>query len=72
MRLEVTAVDAPSSGLIKMEDRKRSAVADADDSAPPTKRQATSTNGAKPSYDGDMADLEVGASLSLLHPLCAL
>jgi len=51
-----------------MEDRKRSG-ADIDESAPPTKRQAMGTNGAKPSYEGDMADLEVRRHSSLLLPI---
>lgn len=56
------AVSLPSPTLIKMEERKRPAVDNAD-SAPPLKRQATSVNGAgKPHPDADMPwkeDLEV-------------
>jgi E3 ubiquitin-protein ligase BRE1 len=60
------AVESPvvssDPGLVKMEDRKRPA-ADNNDSAPPLKKQATTTNGAsKPHPDADMPwkdDLEV-------------
>lgn len=50
------------SGLVKMDDRKRPA-ADSNDSAPPSKKQATAVNGgSKPHPDADMPwkdDLEV-------------
>jgi len=52
------------SGLVKMEDRKRPAAQDNNDSAPPLKKQATTVNGGpKPHPDADMPwkdDLEVG------------
>ncbi|KAL4801358.1 BRE1 E3 ubiquitin ligase-domain-containing protein [Aspergillus unguis] len=45
----------PESGFVKMEDRKRAATHDNNDSAPPLKRQATSVNGGtKPHPDADM------------------
>lgn len=51
------------SGLVKMEDRKRPAAYDNNDSAPPLKKQATTVNGGiKPHPDADMPwkdDLEV-------------
>lgn len=56
-------MQAPEPRLVKkMDDRKRSAHADPDDSqAPPLKRLATTAqNGTKPSStEGDMPDLEV-------------
>ncbi|KAH0537832.1 hypothetical protein FGG08_005445 [Glutinoglossum americanum] len=42
-----TAVDLPSRGPVKMDDRKRPATCDTDDAAHPPKRQATATNGGK-------------------------
>ena len=60
-------VSLPSPDLIKMEDRKRPATHDHDDSAPPHKKQATSVNGdSKAHVDADMPwkdDLEVSAQL---------
>lgn len=57
------------SGLVKMDDRKRPA-ADGNESAPPSKKQATSVNGGnKPHPDADMPwkdDLEVCALDSYL------
>ncbi|EED12477.1 histone ubiquitinationc protein (Bre1), putative [Talaromyces stipitatus ATCC 10500] len=52
--VEATPVSSSESGLIKMEDRKRPAVHDQNDAAPPSKRQATSVNGNKPHPDADM------------------
>lgn len=60
---EATPVASSDLGLVKMEDRKRSATNDHNDSAPPSKKQATSVNGgSKPHPDADMPwkdDLEV-------------
>ena len=61
---EATPVAASSeSDLVKMDDRKRAAAHDQNDSAPPSKKQATSVNGgSKPHPDADMPwkdDLEV-------------
>lgn len=57
------------AGLVKMEDRKRPASYDYNDSAPPLKKQATSINGGSKSHsDADMPwkdDIEV----SFLHPI---
>ena len=61
MTTAARSAPVPSLGPVKMEDRKRSIVADADASAPPTKRQAV--NGVKSHADADMPwkdDLEVG------------
>lgn len=56
-------VSSESAGLVKMEDRKRSATYDHNDAAPPLKKQATTVNGgSKPHPDADMPwkdDLEV-------------
>jgi hypothetical protein len=71
----MTAVEAKpfplsQAGLVKMEDRKRPSPYDHNDSAPPTKKVATSANGAgKSNHDADMPwkdDLEV--SNHLLQP----
>lgn len=60
-----TPVTSSEIGLAKMEDRKRPA-ADNNESAPPSKKQATTANGgAKPHPDADMPwkdDLEVSLS----------
>lgn len=66
---EATPVAASSeSGLVKMDDRKRAAAHDHNDSAPPSKKQATSVNGgSKPHPDADMPwkdDLEVRKSIA--------
>ncbi|KAL4950039.1 BRE1 E3 ubiquitin ligase-domain-containing protein [Aspergillus filifer] len=51
---EASPVAPPESGIVKMEDRKRGATYD-NDSAPPSKKQATSVNGGnKPHPDADM------------------
>ena len=59
-------VSLPSPNLVKMEERKRPATHDHEDSAPPHKKQATSVNGgSKPHVDADMPwkdDLEVSIS----------
>lgn len=48
-------VSLSSSGLVKMEERKRPAPHDHEDSAPPLKKQATSINGnAKAHIDAEM------------------
>ncbi|KAK2764876.1 E3 ubiquitin-protein ligase bre1 [Arachnomyces sp. PD_36] len=53
--IEASPVSLPESGLVKMEDRKRPAAYDHNDSAPPLKKQATSLNGSgKPHPDTDM------------------
>lgn len=56
-------VSLPSSGLVKMDERKRPAAHDHEDSAPPSKKQAMSVNGAgKAHIDAEMPwkdDLEV-------------
>ena len=56
-------VSLSSSGLVKMDERKRPAAPDHEDSAPPSKKQATSVNGAgKAHIDAEMPwrdDLEV-------------
>lgn len=61
--IEASPVSLSESGLVKMEDRKRPAAYDHNDSAPPLKKQATSLNGGgKPHPDTDMPwkdDLEV-------------
>lgn len=54
MSVEALPVPISSFGLTKMEDRKRPAIAEIDDGAPPPKRQAT-LNGAKSQGDGDGA-----------------
>lgn len=49
------AVSLSSPGLVKMEERKRPASNDHEDSTPPLKKQATSVNGSsKPHVDADM------------------
>lgn len=67
MRLEARPVSIQTLGLVKMEDRKRAAVSDLDDSVPPAKRQATLVNGTKPSseMDRDPEWLEVGQPFPL-------
>lgn len=64
--VEATPVASSESGLVKMEDRKRAAAYDHNESAPPLKKQATSVNGSsKPHPDADMPwkdDLEVSLS----------
>jgi hypothetical protein len=61
--VEVTPVASSESGLVKMEDRKRAATYDQNDSAPPLKKHASAVNGgSKPHPDADMPwkdDLEV-------------
>jgi E3 ubiquitin-protein ligase BRE1 len=62
--IEASPVPLTESGLVvKMEDRKRPASYDPNDSTPPSKKQATSLNGSgKPHPDTDMPwkdDLEV-------------
>ena len=61
--IEAASVASSEPGLVKMEDRKRSATSDRNESAPPLKKQATSVNGSsKPHPDTDMPwkdDLEV-------------
>ncbi|KAL2007265.1 hypothetical protein VTN00DRAFT_8703 [Thermoascus crustaceus] len=53
--VEASPVAPSESGLVKMEDRKRPAAYDHNDSAPPLKKQATSMNGgSKPHPDADM------------------
>lgn len=76
MRLEARTVTAPSLDVVKMEERKRPAALDRDDSAPPAKRQAVTVNGAKSHPDADLPwkdDIEVRPQLSHLpfnsHPI---
>ncbi|KAL1964218.1 hypothetical protein VTN77DRAFT_7176 [Rasamsonia byssochlamydoides] len=52
--VEASPVTSSESGLVKMEDRKRPAGYDHNDSAHPLKKQATSVNGNKPHPDADM------------------
>ncbi|CEL01658.1 Putative E3 ubiquitin-protein ligase bre1 [Aspergillus calidoustus] len=53
--VEASPVARSESGFVKMEDRKRAATYDNNDSAPPLKKQATSVNGgSKPHPDADM------------------
>ncbi|KAE8357984.1 BRE1 E3 ubiquitin ligase-domain-containing protein [Aspergillus caelatus] len=53
--VEASPVASSESGFVKMEDRKRAATSDHNDSAPPLKKQATSVNGgSKPHPDADM------------------
>ena len=58
-----------SSGLVKMEERKRPASHDHDGSAPPLKKQATSINGTgKAHVDAEMPwkdDLEVSLMIHI-------
>ncbi|GKZ22703.1 E3 ubiquitin-protein ligase bre1 [Aspergillus brasiliensis] len=52
---EASPVASSDSGFVMMEDRKRAAAYDHNDSAPPLKKQATSVNGgSKPHPDADM------------------
>lgn len=53
MRLASKSVTGPSLGVAKMEDRKRPAMSDRDETAPPAKRQATLSNGTKALADLD-------------------
>ena len=66
--VEASPVASSESGFVKMEDRKRAATSDHNDSAPPLKKQATSVNGGgKPHPDADMPwkdDLEVSSGLA--------
>lgn len=68
-------VSLSSSVLVKMEERKRPASHDHDDSAPPLKKQATTVNGnGKAHIDAEMPwkdDLEVGlANITSLGCSC--
>ncbi|KAI9934084.1 hypothetical protein ASPWEDRAFT_36084 [Aspergillus wentii DTO 134E9] len=52
---EASPVASSESGLVKMEDRKRAATYDQNDSAPPLKKHASAVNGgSKPHPDADM------------------
>jgi len=73
----MTAVEAKpfplsQAGLVKMEDRKRPSPYDYNDAAPPSKKLATSANGAnKKDHDADMPwkdDLEVSNLAPCLQP----
>ena len=61
--IEAKPFPLSQAGLVKMEDRKRPSPYDHNDSAPPSKKLATSANGAsKANHDADMPwkdDLEV-------------
>ena len=63
--VEATPFPLSQAGLVKMEDRKRPNPYDQNDSAPPSKKVATSANGAgKSNHDADMPwkdDLEVSS-----------
>lgn len=70
----MTAVDSlplslSQQSLVKMEERKRPSPYDQVDSAPPSKKLATSTNGASKSHkDDDMPwkdDLEVSCAIRI-------
>lgn len=70
MRLvEARPVPLLSPGLVKMEERKRPASYEHDDSAPPLKKQATTVNGGSKSHpDTDMPwkdELEVSLVTAL-------
>ena len=72
--VEARSVTLSSSGLVKMEERKRPASYENDDAAPPQKRQATAnTNGAaRVHQDADMPgkdELEVSLANIFSHPL---
>lgn len=62
---DASPVASSESGFVKMEDQKRPAAYDQNESAPPLKKQATSVNGGgKPHPDADMPwkdDLEVSS-----------
>ena len=66
--VEARLIPLSPSTPVKMEERKRPAPSDHDDSAPPSKRQATAINGSsKNHHDSDLPgkdELEVGDS----HP----
>lgn len=65
--VEALSVSLSSAGLVKMEERKRPAAYDHDDSAPPLKRQATSVNGGGKGHSDDMPwkdELEVSPAIS--------
>jgi hypothetical protein len=68
---DASPVASSESDLVKMDDRKRPASYDHNDSAPPLKKQATSVNGgSKPHPDADMPwkdDLEVSRPVSPRH-----
>ena len=69
--VEASTVPSTESGLVvKMEDRKRPASYDPNESTPPLKKQATSLNGGgKPHPDTDMPwrdDLEVSSPMQIL------
>lgn len=65
------AVSLSSHDLVKMEERKRPATYENDESAPPLKRQATAVNGASKSHiDAEMPwkdDLDVSATLTWMQ-----
>lgn len=70
MRLsEARPVPLLSPGLVKMEERKRPASYEHEDSAPPLKKQATSVNGSSKAHpDSDMPwkdELEVSLAFNL-------
>lgn len=65
--VEARPIPLSPSSPVKMEERKRPAPSDHDDSAPPSKRQATVINGgSKSHHDSDLPgkdELEVGYCL---------
>ena len=64
---EAHAISLSSSSLIKMEERKRPAIYDNEESAPPHKRQVTAINGGSKVYqDADLPgkdELEVSLAM---------
>ena len=72
----IEAIPGPPThfGLVKMEERKRPSPYDQNDLAPPSKKQATSTNGAfKNERDVDMhyqKDVEVSQDDIRMYLLC--
>ena len=69
--VEARSVSLSSAGLglVKMEERKRPASYDHDDSAPPLKRQVTSVNGGGKGHPDDMPWKD---ELEVRHPSPAI
>jgi hypothetical protein len=66
------AVDLPSRGLVKMDDRKRPATYDTDDAGPPSKRQATAANGGKALHRDDGMPFKEDLEVCGIEPLVPL
>ena len=66
--IEARSVTLPSSGLVKMEERKRPLPPEPEEYAPPHKRQATSVNGGSKGHaDADVPGKdELEVSLTVL------